>query len=85
MTNTERVTKIKAILNEVFSPSELEIIDNSPAHAGHTGHRGGGHFHVRIKSEEFEEKTRVQIHQMIYKALDDLLKTNEIHALSISV
>ncbi len=75
---------IKRLLNEAFSPELLEIIDNSAAHAGHAGARsGGGHYHVTIVAEAFDGKSLVQRHQLIYKALGDMMK-HEIHALGIN-
>ena len=75
---------IRKLLNESFIPDLLEIIDNSAAHAGHAGARsGGGHYHVTIVAEAFEGKSLVQRHQLIYKALGDLMK-QEIHALGIN-
>ena len=43
---------------------------------------GGGHFAVTIVSLDFQGKTAVQRHQMVYQALGALMK-KEIHALSI--
>ena len=75
---------IKKLLNAEFNPDLLEILDNSAAHAGHAGARsGGGHYHVTIIAEVFEGKSLVQRHQLIYKALSDLMK-QEIHALGIN-
>lgn len=76
--------KIKQLLNDALKPELLEIIDNSAAHAGHAGARnGGGHFHVTIIADIFEGKSSVQRHQLIYKALGDLMK-QQIHALGIN-
>lgn len=75
---------IKQLLNEAFHPELLEIVDNSSAHAGHAGARsGGGHYHVTIVADAFEGKSLVQRHQLIYKALDDMMK-HQIHALGIN-
>ncbi|MEY3107059.1 MAG: hypothetical protein RIT35_1232 [Pseudomonadota bacterium] len=75
---------IKQLLNESLKPDLLEIIDNSAAHAGHAGAKsGGGHYHVTIIAEAFEGKTLVQRHQLIYKALGDMMK-QQIHALGIN-
>ncbi len=75
---------IKRLLNEAFKPETLEIIDHSAAHAGHAGARsGGGHYHVTIISDAFTGKSLVQRHQLIYKALGDMMK-QEIHALGIN-
>ena len=77
------VDLIKSLLTECLSPERLEIADNSQAHAGHAGAQsGGGHYHVTIVSEAFTGKSLVQRHQLIYKALGDLMK-QEIHALGI--
>jgi BolA protein len=74
---------IKNKLTTALNPISIEIIDNSQAHAGHAGAQsGGGHFHVIIVSEQFDGKSLVQRHQLIYKALGDLMK-KEIHALGI--
>lgn len=75
---------IKRLLNEALNPQLIEIIDNSAAHAGHAGARsGGGHYHVTIVAEAFTGKSLVQRHQLIYKALGDMMK-HEIHALGIN-
>lgn len=75
---------IKQLLSEALQPERLEIIDNSAAHAGHAGARsGGGHYHVTIVSPLFEGKSLVQRHQLIYRALGDLMK-QQIHALGIN-
>ena len=74
---------IKQLLTETLQPERLEIIDNSAAHAGHAGNRGGGHYHVTIVSPLFEGKSQVQRHQLVYRALGDLMK-QQIHALGIN-
>lgn len=77
------VDLIKSLLTVSLTPEQLEVADNSQAHAGHAGARsGGGHYHVRIVSSAFKGKSLVQRHQLIYKALGDLMK-HEIHALGI--
>lgn len=43
---------------------------------------GGDHWQVSIRAEEFKDKSRVEQHQMVYKALGDWMK-QEIHALSL--
>ena len=74
---------IKQLLTDQLNPESLEILDNSAAHAGHAGARsGGGHYHVTIVADIFEGKSLVQRHQLVYKALGDLMK-QQIHALGI--
>ncbi len=74
---------IKSLLTDALAPEQLDITDDSHAHAGHAGAKsGGGHYYVRITSSAFEGKSLVQRHQLIYQALGDLMK-HEIHALGI--
>ena len=78
------INTIRQRLTDALQPEFLDIIDNSAAHAGHAGVRsGGGHYQVMIVSSAFENKTLVQRHQLIYKALGDLMK-HDIHALGIN-
>lgn len=74
---------IRQTLEAALKPEVIEIIDHSAAHAGHAGNRGGGHYNVTIVSSEFEGKSMVQRHQLIYQALGDMMK-QEIHALGIN-
>lgn len=74
---------IRQKLEEALKPNVLEIIDHSAAHAGHAGNKGGGHYNVTIVAEQFEGKSLVQRHQLIYQILGDMMK-DEIHALGIN-
>ncbi len=80
---TDRVALIEERLRGALAPVALEIIDDSPAHAGHAGAKDGGHFTVRIVSAAFTGKTLIQRHRLIHAALADLMH-REIHALSIT-
>ena len=78
-----RVEQIEELINQALAPIKIEIVDGSQAHAGHAGAReGGGHFSATIISDAFAGKSSVQRHQMVYKALGDMMRS-EIHALSI--
>lgn len=66
----------------VLEPSALEIGDDSHLHAGHAGAGGGGHYRVRIISQQFRGISRVARHRLVYQALDDLMQTR-IHALAL--
>jgi len=81
---SDRVDRIRTTLQEALTPVQLEIVDDSAAHAGHAGamQSGGGHFSAFIVAEAFDGKTQVQRHQMVYRALGDLMRT-DIHALII--
>ena len=81
---TERVEKIRTLLEAAFAPSHLLIKDQSHLHAGHAGAKDGrGHFQVHILADAFADMNRVQCHRAIYAALGDLMDT-DIHALSIT-
>ena len=73
---------IRDCIESEFAPIELDIIDESHLHAGHSGHGGAGHFKVRIVSEKFTGQTPLARHRMVYAAVDKLMQT-EIHALGI--
>lgn len=65
-----------------MQPDELQIDDDSAAHAGHAGAAGGGHFRVRIVTQAFTGKSVIARHRMVYDAVADLMR-GEVHALSI--
>ncbi len=77
-------TEMLRRLNSAFSPSWIELIDDSEQHRGHGGYNPAGesHFTLRIESPEFAGKSRVQRQRMIYAALGDLME-GRVHALSI--
>ncbi|MPV85645.1 BolA/IbaG family iron-sulfur metabolism protein [Cardiobacteriales bacterium ML27] len=72
-------------LTTAFTPTQLDIIDESHLHIGHAGAQSGkGHYALTITSEAFAGKSRLQCHRMIYQALGELMQDN-IHALSIKI
>jgi BolA protein len=60
------------------------VVDESAHHKGHAGWREGGetHFRLRIASEAFRGKSRVEVHRMINTALAAEL-AGGVHALAI--
>jgi len=79
---SDRIEMIRHCIESELSPIELEIIDESYKHAGHSGHGGAGHFKVKIISDKFNGQLPLARHRMVYAAVDSLMPT-EIHALSI--
>jgi len=75
---------IEAKLTEALQPSEIEITDESHLHAGHSGWREGGetHFRVRVVSESFAGKGRVDRHRLVNAILADEL-AGGVHALAM--
>ncbi|XP_043695327.1 sufE-like protein 1, chloroplastic/mitochondrial [Telopea speciosissima] len=80
-----RGERIRQRLDKELNPVELEIQDISYQHAGHAGVRGSAgetHFNLKVVSEEFEGKSMVKRHRLIYNLLQEELNSG-LHALSI--
>lgn len=78
-----RAERIKAMLEQAFASARVTVRDDSARHVGHPGARdGAGHFFVRIESQEFAGRSRIERHRLVYKALAQMLP-REIHALNI--
>ena len=77
---TEMTNRLRAALD----PSRLDLVDDSEQHRGHGGHNPAGesHFTLRIESDAFAGKSRVERQRMVHAALGDLLD-ERVHALSI--
>lgn len=75
---------IQTKLTAAFSPSRLEIQDDSSRHAGHSGAREGGesHFNIVIEAEAFQGAAKVARQRMVHKALAEEL-AGPVHALSV--
>ena len=82
--NSERVERIRSLLQAALQPSRLEVGDDSHLHAGHAGAAsGGGHFSIRIVSDRFEGQRLVMRHRLVYDAVQGMMHT-DIHALAIT-
>ena len=78
---------LQAALEAALSPTRLEVIDESAAHAGHAGANGmgqGTHFRVRIAAPAFTGRTRVAQHRLVYDALRNFTDAG-LHALAIEI
>lgn len=76
---------LEARLRDTLAPTQLTVLDESAAHAGHAGANGTGfgtHFRVRIASPRFDGQTRVARHRLVYDALQDYIEQG-VHALAI--
>jgi BolA protein len=84
---TEGITAaaLQQRLSLLLAPTQLEVLDESAAHAGHAGSNGtefGTHFRVRIDSPLFAGKSRIARHRLVYDALQDFIDQG-LHALAI--
>lgn len=80
-------TQLEQRLRERLAPTQLEVLDESAAHAGHSGANASGfgsHFRVRIASPLFTGKPRVARHRLVYDALQEFIAQG-VHAIAIEV
>lgn len=73
-------------LETAFSPSRLEIVDDSERHRGHAGYREGGetHWRVTIESAAFDGMGRIDRHRAVHRALGEEI-VGRIHALELRI
>ena len=79
--------QIHARLTERLQPTELRVIDESAAHAGHVGANDSGqgtHMRVCVASPLFTPLSRVQRHRLVYDTLQDFIDQG-LHALAIEL
>ncbi|WP_375280598.1 BolA family protein [Pseudooctadecabacter sp.] len=83
MTLEEQIT---GNLKTAFTPSMLNVINESHLHAGHAGDDGTGesHWRVEIASDAFEGQSRIAKHRAIHAALGPEVM-GRIHALSLQI
>lgn len=67
------LTEIELKIKEKIKASHIEVIDL----------RGGDHIQVIVVSPEFENKSLVEQHKIVYDILSNEMKSNEIHALTL--
>ena len=76
--------EMENLLTEAFSPTRLEVINDSAKHHGHSGDDGSGesHFTIVIEATAFADKSRLERQRMVNKALGDI-PGERVHALAI--
>ena len=82
-----RVKDIEQQLQARLHPTRLEVLDESAAHAGHTGANAqglGSHFRIRIASPAFAGKSRVACHRLVYDGMQNFIDQG-LHALAIEI
>ena len=65
--------QIKEKITQKLKVNHIDIVDL----------RGGDHIQAIIVSPEFENKTLIEQHKMIYDILSEEMKSNIIHALTL--
>jgi len=82
-----RAHDIEQQLRARLQPTRLEVLDESAAHAGHSGANAegyGSHFRIRIASPLFTGQSRVARHRLVYDALQNFIDQG-LHALAIEI
>ncbi len=76
--------EMERLLTEEFSPTRLEIVNDSAKHHGHAGDDGSGesHFTVVIEAPAFADMSRVERQRAVNRALGDI-PGDRVHALAI--
>ncbi|MCW1427863.1 BolA family protein [Novosphingobium sp. JCM 18896] len=76
--------EIGQLLQAAFTPTRLDVINDSDKHRGHAGHDGSGesHFTVEIESTAFAGVSRLERQRMVNRALGDI-PGDRVHALAI--
>lgn len=84
--------RIRQSLAKALNPSELEVIDESYKHAkhAHVVSRAGSatgpeetHFLIKVVSQAFQGKTRLERHRAINGLIADEMGPDKVHAIAI--
>ena len=73
---------MKNRLSDALDLMHFEIKDFTGRHLAHKQHEGGFHLEAVIVSTDFENKSLIERHRMVYGAMGGLMN-HEIHALSM--
>lgn len=76
--------EMQALLTEAFAPTQLNIINDSAKHSGHSGDDGSGesHFTVVIEAPAFAKMNRLARQRAVIAALGDIVG-QRVHAVAI--
>ncbi|MAU56431.1 MAG: BolA family transcriptional regulator [Dehalococcoidia bacterium] len=69
-------------LSNLITVSYLELKDSTGKHVHHDNFDGGLHLSAIIVSDDFNNLSLLERHQLVYNALGSMIK-NEIHAFSM--
>ncbi len=83
MNNQQQAKYIKQILEQHFS-GNIEVIDDSDLHIGHSNH-GSGHYTINITDEKFHLLSRLERHRMVYEILQNPQLGLKIHAMALNL
>jgi BolA protein len=81
-----RTDRLRATLTAAFSPSLLEVVDDSARHAGHSGASAQGetHYNIHMRADRFATLSRVERSRAVHEVLAAEFETG-LHALSLKL
>ena len=68
-----KTSDIEKKIKDNLNPSHVEVVDL----------RGGDHIQAIIVSSNFEGKSMIEQHKLVYDIFTEEMKSNEIHALTL--
>jgi len=76
--------EMRRLLVDAFAPTQLEIINDSASHSGHSGDDGSGesHFTIVIEAAAFASMNRLARQRAVIAALGDIVG-QRVHAVAI--
>jgi BolA protein len=77
--------EIEQRLTAVFDPTQIDVVNESYKHAGHSGDDGSGesHFRIVLRASSLAPMTRVARHRAVHAALGDL--NTRVHAIALDL
>lgn len=77
--------EIEQRLTAAFSPTQIDVVNESYKHAGHSGDDGSGesHFRIVLRAPALAPMTRVARHRAVHAALGDL--NTRVHAIALDL
>lgn len=82
--NRSVAEEMRGSLVDAFAPTQLEIINDSASHSGHSGDDGSGesHFTILIEAAAFADMNRLARQRAVIAALGDIVG-QRVHAVAI--
>jgi BolA family transcriptional regulator, general stress-responsive regulator len=74
---------IEEKLITTLAASQVDIVDNTWLHSGHSGSNGGAHLRITVASPQFKGVSIIDQHRMVQEALKTEMQSNQIHALEL--
>jgi len=86
LTPESRAERLRTVLERAFTPTRLDITDDSARHAGHAGAAPGGqtHYSVVLVSPRFRGCSRVERSRLVHQALEAEF-AGGLHALALTL